>query len=428
MASGSQANSINLRSRNVPPQGSGHVSPLAGENGSQAGDLRDPTPTSQLEQGATLTAGASSSNTAGANSDRGNLASNEPTPASEDPRLAGLTPIQRFRLMELEAEKQVATEQLKLAQLQSTRGHRREHSDDHYRDATRKKASLTKAPEKQSLNSYNAVDTFLQDCEEYIASAPRNDFSTDEEKVRWSSNLLVDAKKQTWRNERATTLRETGEPTWEYYKAWCLNQVRNPAVKAHDVGRQLARAHMKETQSVSSFNDYLASLWAQMDRVVTDVERMEALHTRVLEKIPLEAMKEATQPTTYAAMLLQYQGIEQRLRRTKDLPALEKNKSGDKAGSQGSGGQQHSKPKGQHAKDHNKGASTSASQGSKSNKPARNKPEGGNSRSKQKKPLAEVQCYDCQQYGHYKGQPECANYVANNETRNQGSGGGKGKT
>ena len=166
---------------------------------------------------------------------------------------------------------------------------------------------------------------------------------------------------------------------------WCLNQVRNPAAKSHDVGRQLAKASMKETQSV-------ASLWTQRDRVVTDAERMEALRDRVIEKIPLEAMKEAIQTITYAALLLQYQGIEQRLRRTKELPALDKHKPGDKASSQGGGSQQHAKPKGQHAKDHNRRSSSSASQGS---KPARTKPEGGDSGGKQKKPLSEIQCHDC---------------------------------
>ena len=39
-----------------------------------------------------------------------------------------------------------------------------------------------------------------------------------EEKTRWSSAILVDAKKQTWRNARDATPRDTGEPTWEEYK------------------------------------------------------------------------------------------------------------------------------------------------------------------------------------------------------------------
>ena len=121
-------------------------------------------------------------------------------------------------------------------------------------------------------------------------------------------------------------------------------------------------------------------------------ERMEALRDRVIEKIPLEAMKGAIQPIPYAALLQQYEGIEQRLRRTKELPALDKHKPGDRASSQGGGSQQHAKPKGQHAKDHNKRSSSSASQDS---KPARIKPEGGDSGGKQKKPLSEIQCYGC---------------------------------
>ena len=40
-----------------------------------------------------------------------------PTPAGEDPRFAGLTQVQRLRLMKIEAERQVLVEQLKLAQM-----------------------------------------------------------------------------------------------------------------------------------------------------------------------------------------------------------------------------------------------------------------------------------------------------------------------
>lgn len=151
---------------------------------------------------------------------------------------------------------------------------------------------------------------------------------------------------------------------------------------------------------------------------------MEALRDRVIEKIPLEAMKEATQPTTYAALLLQYQGIEQRLRRTNELPSLDKYRFGDKASNKKNEGQQHGKSKGQSAKDRSKGSSPSASQG---RKPARVKFEGGDSNDKHRKPLSEIQCYDCKGYRHFKGSPECPNYVASNEARNQGSSKGKDK-
>ena len=233
---------------------------------------------------------------------------------------------------------------------------------------------------------------FLRDYEDYIDSAPCIDFQLDQEKTRWSSSLLTDAKKQTWRNARDDLLRETGEPTWEAYKEWCLNQVCNPAVKIHDVGRTLAKATMRNDQSVQSFNNYLAMLWSQRDRYVTDAERKESLQDKVVEKISLKAMKEAIQPTTYAALLQQYQSIEQRLRRTNELPALDKTRpSGDKTSISGSSGQ-HAKTKRQHRKDQkdqNKGLSTSASQGQKL---AQTKPEGGDSTTKQKKPLAEIQC------------------------------------
>ena len=419
-----RASPLELRGRDVPPQERGFVEEITGEDSGPDEGNRDPTPTSQLEnQGADQDTGATSNNTLRGSSDRGNIEPVNPKTTGEDTSLAGLTQAQRFRLLELDAEKQVAVEKTKLLELQLSRGHRREHSDDHYRDANRKRASVTRVPDKQSLTKYDSVVMFIRDCEDYFASSSSSDFRTAEEKTRWSSAILADSKKQTWRNDRDAILRATGEPTWEEYTDWCLNQVRNPAIRAHDVGRQLSKAEMKESQSVASFNDYLTKLWAQMDRLIADEERMETLRTRVVEKIPLEAMKEALMPTTYAALLQQYQSIEQRLRRMGDLPALDKSRPGDKTGSQGGSNRSHARSKTQHAKDRGKGASSSASQGA---KPARTKPEDGGSAGKPKD-LSNIRCYECGNMGHYKGDPACPKYVASNENRNQTPGKGKGK-
>ena len=187
MASNSRPIPINLRGRNVPAQGSGHVS--------EEDEPRVPTPASQPDdQGTSHGAGASSNDTVGGS---GNTAPRDPTPATGNDPYAGLTQAQRYRLMEIEAEKQLAIERFKLAQLEDKRGHRREHSDDHYRDAGRKKASIIRVPDTQHLNNYGSVVMFVRDCEDYIASAPRKDFTTEEEKTRWASAILVDAKKQT---------------------------------------------------------------------------------------------------------------------------------------------------------------------------------------------------------------------------------------
>ena len=212
------------RSSDVSPEGHSHED--------NPGEI---TPASQPnDQGATQHAGANP----GKNGET--VAPVDPTPAGEDPRFAGLTRVHRFRLMELEAERQVLVEQLKLAQMQQARGLRREHSDDHYRESGRKKASMTKPPETQSLEEYNAAITFLEDCEDYFESPPRIDFTTDEEKVRWSLAFLVDKKKRNWRNSRNLERRHGHEPTWQEFAEWCLSQVRNPVIKSHDVGRQLA--------------------------------------------------------------------------------------------------------------------------------------------------------------------------------------------
>ena len=420
MAQTLRSASIGLRNRSVPSQ-----ERMAGitDASNQAGDAQN----SQGAQTPQSGEGATPTDTLGEDCDRNNNAPIDAPidsrHAGDDPRLAGLTPTQRYTLLVLQAEREVAIEKRRLAELESLRVHRREHSDDHYRDASRKRASVTRVPDTQHLSNFNSTMTFICDCEDYIASAPRNDFRTDAEKTRWSSSILADAKKQTWRNAREALLLSTGEPTWKQYTEWCLDQVRNPAVKTHDIGRQLARATMRDTQTVSSFNDYLASLWVQRDRPVDELERMEALRARVVEKISLEAMKEAVQPTTYAALVQQYQGIEQRLRRTKELPAIEKARSGERSNTQ----DRHARAKPSHARSGSgdrKGSSPTVSQ---RRQPARNKPEGGDSARTRKRSLSTIKCYECQEYGHYKGSPDCAKYVATNETRNRSKEKGKAK-
>ena len=176
MASNSQSSSIDSQSRNV------HRSIVdIFDQADEAGDPCQDTPATQASnKGADQLHGtgtASTLNTVAG--DHPNVASNDSTPASKDSRLAGLTPVQRFRLLEREAEKHLVAKRLKLAKMQSTRGHRREHSDDHYCNDTHKKASVFKKPETQHLNNYNSAVMFLQDFKDYIDSATRIDFQSD---------------------------------------------------------------------------------------------------------------------------------------------------------------------------------------------------------------------------------------------------------
>ncbi|KAF6223884.1 hypothetical protein HO173_013086 [Letharia columbiana] len=155
MASNSRAGSIDLRSRNVPLRPTGDVS-------NPAGDSRQNTPATQpSDHDANPDIRGNSDNTVGGNNDRRSVAPDHPPPAGEDPRFAGLTQVQRYRLLELDAEKQLVVEKLKLTEMQNVRGHRREHSDDHYRDSSRKKASVIKVPDTQHLNNYNSTVMFL---------------------------------------------------------------------------------------------------------------------------------------------------------------------------------------------------------------------------------------------------------------------------
>ena len=114
MASNLQSGSIDLQSRNV------HRSIVdIFDQADKAGNPRQDTPATQASnQGADQLHGtgtAATSNTVAG--DHPNVAPNDSTPACKDSCLAGLPPVQCFRLLELEAEKHLVAERLKLAKM-----------------------------------------------------------------------------------------------------------------------------------------------------------------------------------------------------------------------------------------------------------------------------------------------------------------------
>ena len=63
---------------------------------------------------------------------------------SDDLRFTDLINMQRYWLIKLEAEKQVIVEKFRFVELQNVREYRREYSDNHYRDTSRKRISVIK--------------------------------------------------------------------------------------------------------------------------------------------------------------------------------------------------------------------------------------------------------------------------------------------
>ena len=62
-------------------------------------------------------------------------------------------------------------------------GHRREHSDDHYRYDT-KRANRFEKPKMQSVINYNDLIDWIADCEAYIEFEQSKNFKTKREKIK----------------------------------------------------------------------------------------------------------------------------------------------------------------------------------------------------------------------------------------------------
>ena len=187
MASSGSGRSINLRNRTTTPRDSESHSNFASEPRIQ--EVEDDEAMSGPSEESAETVLDDTGRSEGDLGRNDHAAEDRASPQDESstPDTSGFTRTERFRLKEMEAENNLVKEKIRLLELQmahaSHTGHRREHSDDHYRDDRRKKASIPKAPQEQAVVSYESVVIYINDCEDQFDAVP-HEFPTDLDKTR----------------------------------------------------------------------------------------------------------------------------------------------------------------------------------------------------------------------------------------------------
>ena len=321
----------------------------------------------------------------------------------------------RTQLKELKARNQILTLQLRISELEresrSTSGHRRQHSDDHYKGDARKRANRSREPKEQSVTNYDSLTSWLRDCEDYI-SAAKSDFTTEEEKIRWSASYLAEKPRNQWR-DHVTEMRRRGEkPDWKYYAEHLRARISNPEIRNYQTERKLEAAKQRADQSVADFEQYLNRLYADLNYTVPDETRMMYLRMKVDESIINESLRISHTPRSYSDLLKHFIGIELHLRGTGVLSKIAGHKT-EKSTFQKGSRSSHGKAKPAAATEDAKSSSASAKLKS--------------SGSKRDVSPAKITCWSCKQTGHKSDNSICPNYAIKQEARNHGEGAGKAK-
>ena len=180
--------------------------------------------------------------------------------------------------------------QLRLTQYekrQRSTSHRREHSDDHYRDITRRKRERFANSKEQTCLNYNHLVQWIRDCEEYIEYDLR-DFSIEIEKIRWFVSKLKFSKKTQWR-AHADNLVENS--IWKNYIFYLKSRLSNATMRRQTVENNLRRTRQKFEQSISTFDAYLQALYVNLDYETSKHQKKINLRINILEKIKFESLK-----------------------------------------------------------------------------------------------------------------------------------------
>ncbi|KAL8807195.1 MAG: hypothetical protein Q9182_000877 [Xanthomendoza sp. 2 TL-2023] len=122
-----------------------------------------------------------------------------------------------------------------MQQVEKRAGRRRELSNDHYVNASRKRSIRPRTPKEQPVTNRESLLSWIRDCEEYIGAADYG-FATDIDMVTWSASLLVQKRKDQWRTY-ADALQSQGiEITWKTYCEYLTTLLSGPETRLQDTG------------------------------------------------------------------------------------------------------------------------------------------------------------------------------------------------
>ena len=299
-------------------------------------------------------------------------------------------------------------------------GHRREHSDDHYRHDT-KRASRLEKPKMQPVTNYNDLVDWIADCEAYIESEQPKDFRTEREKTKWAASLLEQTKRSQWRTHEKSVIETGNVLDWTDFCEYLKAMLSNPEMRTYECELKLEHAKQRDSQSVSDFVQYLDRLYGDLDYTVTDAEKLRTLRRKTLQPIVYDSFKHADvkTATTYASLTSLYIVIENTLRGTGQMKKIGSQKEGAAAS---------------HNIDSSDGQASNANHNQSDEKPQKGKkpfvpanrpqqPSQGQQQKSQPKPkkrskkskpkidIATAICYICSGIGHLTNNFKCSLYA-----------------
>ena len=315
---------------------------------------------------------------------------------------------------------------LERAKLESRTGHRRFHSDDGFQEGARKKGVKLPMPEEQNLTNYNSLCTWMADCEDYFRQRG-SEYEEDDAKITLANLKIVQAKRSLWRTHLKGLIQQEVVPTWEMYCEYLKGLVSNPTIRQADTEGKLEAAKQRDWQTVSEFNEYLTTLWDELDSTPSEVERMRNLRTKVRKEIRTEALGRKEPDTlNYPSLLKHYIGIEHLLRNQNKLEVKGKPNAKDKEKDKQ---KDSSTPRTDNTRGRGRGTYTRGQRGNRGR--GSNTSRGGSSQTtvevEAKISDENITCYKCQQKGHKSNNPICPKYSETNENRNTSSQRGKAK-
>ncbi|KAL8800389.1 MAG: hypothetical protein Q9200_007259, partial [Gallowayella weberi] len=256
---------------------------------------------------------------------------NTPTHSETSTTGRGVQP-RSYQIIELEnrafiAEKESLALRVQLLERQrgllSQRGHSGQRSDDHYADDIRpsKRASRPRDPDEQPLTHLPHFVNWIRDCERCIDQDPAV-FYTDAIKINWSASYLASAKRPLWDTHCDALKREGNPSTWAYYCEYLKNLIKSLELRVIQTEQQLDRAHQQSHQTVAELDQYLTSLYADLDYQVPEAQKISYLRQKIDNRVAIDMARFPNRPTTYQAMLTQYMSIEHNLRATGVMPKI----------------------------------------------------------------------------------------------------------
>lgn len=129
--------------------------------------------------------------------------------------------------------------------------------------------------------------------------AASRDFQTDEDKITWAASLLMQKRKDQWRNYADSLRKQNQEVTWKMFCDYLTGLLSNPEIR-NQVTQQKIEKAKQTNQYIADFDQYLNKLYSELDYNYDDQARMFNLRNKCDSHIRSEAAARSYEkPTEY---------------------------------------------------------------------------------------------------------------------------------